>query len=128
MDFGDMEFDYEEAELGFDAGNDSTANDSSCSAISAKTVRNSYNEFMSLYQDITSSIHNQSSFKIFREALHKAHQDILANEASFNPTNTGVGKVASLPELDHRKKDTRKKKLLSPAKRTKRSRSSTEDN
>lgn len=70
-----------------------------------------FNRLMPLFSQTCEQITNQDQFIIVRKKLQEAHKEILSGNAekvnkSANNDKTGV---ASLPILDRRKKDTRKK-------------------
>lgn len=85
--------------------------------LSRSTILNSYNEFLPIYQDITRMVRCEDSFHLVRDYFRKMHEGVLTLEAARNPgvaTTVDEGQTQSLPEVDKRQKDNRKRKFLSP--------------
>ena len=86
--------------------------------LSRSTIMNSYNEFMPLYQDVTRMVRSQEAFNFVRDSMHKMHEGVMAMQAASSSGAAGassMGNTHSLPQVDRRKRDKRKHKLLSPA-------------
>ena len=86
-----------------------------------KTKRNPYTEIQPLVNQITRDTRTEGCLAYLVDSLHGISKEMLRRKSELKSTRVDEGTgIASLPALDKRKNDERKKKASSPQKNGKR--------
>ncbi|CAB9497206.1 expressed unknown protein [Seminavis robusta] len=95
--------------------------DSDVEIATAIDVRGAYKTLLPKFSDVAKVVNSVDEYRILREALDKAHSEILKLQIEGKSAHSGqTGVMLSLPETDKSRKSVRERPLTSPAKKSKR--------